>query len=167
MTTNIILAGFMGTGKSTVGQLIAGRLGLEFVDTDAAVEHVAGTTIPELFARSEALFRQYESVVCLQCALHDGLVMAVGGGALLNENTRAGLEMSGVIICLHADIDEIMRRVGEDGHRPLFGSRADVDALLAARIEHYASLPYHVDTTGKTPEQVADEVIALWQHVTS
>ncbi len=164
---NIILAGFMGTGKSTVGQLVAASLGMTFVDTDDLVEQVTGAPIRDLFLRSEAVFRKYESVVCLQAALHNGLVISTGGGALLNEKVRTAFEMSGLIVCLHASVDEIMRRVGTDPNRPLFGTRAEVETLLNARAEHYASLPYHVDTTGKLPEQVASEVIELWHSTMS
>ena len=162
---NLALAGFMGTGKSTVGRVIADRLGMGFVDTDSEIEAAAGASIPDLFARGEALFRKYESVVCLQAALGSGQVIALGGGALLNPNTRAAFEASALIVCLDASLDDIVARVGADPHRPLFGDRAAVLDLLAARGEHYASLPHHVETTGRTPAAVAEEVIALWnQH---
>lgn len=161
-SANLALAGFMGTGKSTVGRLVAARLGMPFVDTDAEIEAAAGASIPALFARSEALFRKYESVVCLQAALGSGQVLALGGGALLNPAARAALEAGALIVCLDASLDEIMRRVGDDPARPLFGDRAAVERLLEARAAHYASLPHHVETTGRALSAVAEEVIALW-----
>lgn len=167
MMRNIILAGFMGTGKSTVGQIVAERLGMDFIDTDAEVERVSKASIPELFERGEALFRKYEAVVCLQAALRGGQVIAVGGGALLNDDVRQMLSDGGAVICLEASADELMARVAPDGSRPLFGDRAEVEALLARRAEHYAALPYHVNTTGKTPDEVASEVITLWHSLSN
>ena len=160
---NLILAGFMGTGKSTVGRLAAQQLGLRFVDTDAVVEATAGMSIPALFARGEAYFRRQEAAICRHVARARGQVIATGGGALLDPATRVALEASGVVVCLTASLTTIMARVGDSAARPLFRDRKQVAALLAARQTHYDALPHHVDTTGKSVEAVADEVIALWR----
>jgi shikimate kinase len=165
--SNIVLAGFMGTGKSTVGKLAAERLGLAFVDTDEVIVERAGKPISEIFSQEgEQAFRQLEAKVCLDIGGGSGQVIALGGGALLNAKVREDLVARNLVICLTCDLDEIARRVadasGNDPSRPLF-VRDRVASLLASRAEHYAGLPHHIDTTHLSPQQAAEEVIRLWQ----
>ena len=161
---NLVLAGFMGTGKSTVGRLVAAARSAPFVDTDAMIEARAGLTIANIFARrGEDVFRQIEAEVCQELATPRGQVIAVGGGALLDPHTLSALRRGGVIVCLRCDLETILARVGDDPARPLFVPDRDrLAALLAARQEHYDRLPYHVDTTHLTPEAAAEEVTRLW-----
>jgi shikimate kinase len=163
---NLVLAGFMGTGKSTVGRIVAGRLGLAFVDTDAEIERRAGQTIAAIFAQEgEAAFRRMETEVCGEIAAGRDQVIAVGGGALLDDATRHAFAQTSLIVCLTASLDEILRRVGDDPARPLFSAdRKRLAALHAERAAHYAALPHRVDTTARTPAEVAGEVIGLWNH---
>lgn len=162
--SNLVLAGFMGVGKSTVGRIIAARLRLVFVDTDAEIERRAGRTIAQIFAQDgEAAFRRLEAQVCQEVAAGRDQVIAVGGGALLDESTRRAFAQTGLIVCLTASLDAILARVGDDPARPLFSAdRAQLAALYAARAAHYAALPHTVDTTARTPAEVAGEVIRLW-----
>lgn len=162
---NIVLAGFMGTGKTTVGRLVAEQLGWQFVDTDAIIAARAGRTIAQIFEQDgETAFRQLEAVVCPETAAIPHRVIAVGGGALLNPTIRACVEERGLIICLTCDLDEIVRRVGDDPSRPLFApDRERLARLLESRAGHYASLRHSIDTTRLTPEQTTEEVIRLWQ----
>lgn len=166
MHSNIVLAGFMGTGKTTVGRLAAEQLGWHFVDTDAVIEQRCGRTIPQIFEQDgEEVFRQLEAAICPEVAALDHQVIAVGGGALLNPQVYTCLKARSLIIGLSCDLDEIIRRVGYDPSRPLFApDRAALARLLASRAEHYAGLPCHVDTTYRTPKQTAEEVIRLWRH---
>lgn len=163
----MILAGFMGTGKTTVGQMAARELGMPFIDTDTEIEALAKDSVPNIFARQgEAAFRKLEAIVCLRAAIAGGRVIATGGGALLNEATREALSNSGLLVCLTAELDTILARIGGDVSRPLLGQREQVARLLDQRASLYNSLLYQIDTTDKTPEQVAEEVIALWrQHI--
>ncbi len=164
---NLVLAGFMGTGKSTVGRIVAGRLGLAFVDTDAEIERRARRPIAQIFAQDgEAAFRQMEAEVCQAVAAGRDQVIAVGGGALLDESTRRAFAQTSLIVCLTCSLDKILRRVGDDPARPLFSAdREQLAALYAARAAHYASLSAQLDTTALTPAQAAEEVIRLWnQH---
>jgi shikimate kinase len=162
---NITLAGFMGTGKSTVGRLVAERLGWRFVDTDEIIETRSGHTIAEIFAQGgESAFRQLEAEVCPEMAALVHQVIAVGGGALLNPVIRECVQTHSLLIALTCDLDEIMRRVGNAPARPLYTpDREQLAELLNARAAHYASMPYHIDTTPLTPEQTAEEVFRLWQ----
>jgi 3-dehydroquinate synthase len=173
--SNIVITGFMGTGKSTVGRLLADRLGRPFLDVDAEIEGLAGATIPEIFSgRGEAGFRALESEVCRDLAARRGAVIATGGGTLVDPDNREKLSTTGVVICLTCDVNEILRRLDGTADRPLLGSptandgaarRARIEQLLAERSEAYAALPHHVDTTGRPPASVADAVADLLSEV--
>jgi shikimate kinase len=162
---NLALAGFMGTGKTTVGRLVAEALGWRFVDTDEAVEARAGRPIAAIFAaEGEAVFRALEATVCQHFAARVHQVIALGGGALLDDDARRAVEVHSLIVCLTCDLDTVMVRVGSDPKRPLFsGDRDRLASLWEARAAHYASLPEQVDSTHLTPSQVAEEVLARWQ----
>lgn len=161
---NIVLTGFMGTGKTTVGQMVADRLGMNFADTDLMIVNRAGKSIEAIFAQDgEGVFRQLEKDVCRQMAKQNNQVIATGGGSVVDKETRLILEEHGMVICLMADIETIIRRIGGDRSRPLLGEREQIASLMERRAGIYAGLPYHIDTTGKTPDRVADEVIHLWK----
>jgi len=163
----LALAGFMGTGKSTVGRLVAERLGWRFVDTDQVIEARAGCTVADIFAtQGESAFRQLEAEVCADLAAQDRIVIALGGGALLNPHTQTIMLASSLLICLDATLDTLIARVGDDPTRPLFNADHDrLAALYTTRAVHYASLPHHIDTSDITPAAVAEEVLTLWhQH---
>ena len=159
----------MGTGKSTVGQIVAARMGWPFVDTDAWIERDAGQPIAEIFAQQgEVAFRQMERDACARAAQLARHVVATGGGALLDAETRAAFLARGLVICLRADLDTILRRLGAGADRPLFGGDASrLAGLLAARALHYDALPHQVETSGRSPEAVAEEIVTLWHTFTS
>jgi shikimate kinase len=163
---NIALAGFMGTGKSAVGRLVAQQLILDFVDADALIEGRAGKTIAEIFAADgEPAFRALEAKVCRELARQPDLVIALGGGALIDTETRAVFESTSLLVCLQASLDEIIRRVGNDPSRPLFSvDREKTQRLLDSRAEMYDSIPYQFQTDGLSTEQVADQIVELWRN---
>ena len=165
VNSNIVITGFMGTGKSEVGLEVARRLGREFVDMDALIEQRVGLTIPEIFAQhGEPFFRQQERKLCYELAQKRGLVIATGGGALIPEENRRVLGASGVLVCLNCDVDEILRRLAQAEDRPLLNvtdRRERIEALLAQRREAYNRIPHQIDTTGLTVEEVAEKVIEL------
>lgn len=162
---NLVLTGFMGTGKTTVGRLVAARLGWPFVDTDDFVEQAAGQPIAAVFAQQgEAAFRALERAACARAAQLERHVIATGGGALLDPATRAAFLARGLVICLRADRDTILQRLGGGADRPLFGGdRARLDALLAARAALYDALLHQVNTDGRPPEAVAEEIVTRWR----
>jgi shikimate kinase len=155
----------MGTGKSTVAPMVAEAMHRPFVDTDDVIVERAGMSIPEIFAQhGERYFRRLEAEVCVDMAAKTGLVVATGGGALLNADTLAAMSATGLVVCLTADPDTIAARLTSDERagRPLAKTWRD---LYAQRQPGYNAMPYQVDTSDKPPEQVAKEVIGLWQSI--
>jgi 3-dehydroquinate synthase len=164
---NLVLTGFMGTGKTVVGQAVARRLGRPFVDIDAEIEARAGKPIPRVFAEDgEAAFRQLETALCEELSTQRGLVVATGGGALVDPGNRARMMESGTVVCLTCGVDEILNRVKRErkANRPLLdvsNPRAEIERLLEVRREAYQAIPWQVDTTGLSLEQVATRVIQI------
>ncbi len=160
---NIVLTGFMGTGKTRIGRAVAERLGHEFVDMDGVIEARAGKPIARIFAQDgEPAFRQMEVALCEELIARDGLVIATGGGALVNPANRARMMASGAVVCLTCGVDEILRRVDGNADRPLLAvadRRAQIDQLLQARRETYDAIPWQIDTTALSIEAVTDRVI--------
>lgn len=162
---NIVITGFMGTGKSTVGRLVAEKLGRPFMDTDEELVRRVGMSIPEIFQRQgEQGFRHIERRLCRFLAAQGGYVVSTGGGMLIDESNRDVMSASGWVVCLTADPEVIMTRLKQDTvERPLL--KGDWYGLLEKRRPIYDTIPNQIDTTGKTPEQVANEIIQLWQTV--
>lgn len=155
----IFLIGFMGAGKSTIGRLLADRLGRAFVDLDERIAGDAGATIPELFAtEGEAGFRRREAALLAEVVKEGAQVVAPGGGAPCHGDNLERMLAAGVVVHLSAAVDEILTRVGEGESRPLLARardrRAEVERLLAARVAHYRRAHLTVDTSGLRPSQV-------------
>jgi shikimate kinase/3-dehydroquinate synthase len=163
-TENLILTGFMGTGKTAAGRELARRLGREFVDMDALLEARESQTVADLFARQgESYFRRLEAGLCRELAARSGLVIATGGGALIPDDNLEILAASGQVICLSASPAEILHRLEATKDRPLLDvadRQARVADLLAQRARAYARIPLQVNTNGLTVAQVADQVLA-------
>ena len=162
---NIVVTGFMGTGKSTIGQLVAEKLGRPYLDTDEEIVRRIGMSIAEVFQRDgEDRFRHIERRMCRFLAAQEGYVISTGGGMLVDESNRDVMLASGFVVCLNATPDAIAERLKEDKtERPML--KGDWRALLAKRQPDYAAIPNQIDTTDKTPETIADEIIQLWQTV--
>ncbi len=161
----VILTGFMGTGKTVVGELLARTMKRDFVDTDKIVEEKTGLAVPEIFERhGETYFRDRESeaVESLRQYPPGSLVVSTGGGIVLREKNRKTLQEIGLVILLTASPDEILRRTGESGNRPLLsGDNPDqkVVSLLKEREEHYKHCEVRIDTTGLAPLQVVRKIM--------
>lgn len=159
---NIVVTGFMGTGKTTVAQRLAELLERPFVDTDAEIERRAGRSIAAIFADDgEAAFRRWEARLCRFLAGQCGLVIATGGGMLVDSGNRAVMLASGFVVCLNASVDTIRQRLAGQTGRPLFNR--DWEALLRQRQAAYAEIPHQVNTDGRSPEAVAKEILELWK----
>lgn len=164
----ITLIGYRGTGKSTVATELARRLGWDSVDADAVIEQRAGRTIREIFdVGGEAEFRRLERDVMQELLRGSRMVIATGGGAILDEQTRQKLPTAGPSVWLRASIDTILDRLAADRltgeRRPNLtasGGRTEVEGLLAARTPLYrACADIAVDTDGRTVTAIAEEII--------
>jgi shikimate kinase len=159
---HIFLVGFMGAGKSTVGRLLARKMGLGFIDCDERIERTAGSTIAEIFAcDGEEAFREMETAVLMGLRSAPRSVVACGGGIVLRESNRATLAEEGDVVYLKVTYEAVMQRVGNTSTRPLLGSTGAA-ALLEQRETLYEVVANHVvDTVGKSPADVTDEVFRL------
>ncbi len=159
---NIILTGFMGTGKTTIGHLLAEKLNRDFVDMDEVIVQRTGLTIPRIFANhSESFFRVMERGLVHELVTQSGLVIATGGGTLIPDDLRELMANSGTLICLTASLETIEERIRQTDARPLAG---EWRKRLLERQSAYASIKYQVDTTNRTPSAIAHEIIALTSH---
>ncbi len=159
---NVILVGFMGSGKSAVGRALADRLERPLIDTDALVEARAGRSISEIFEScGEAEFRRLERVAVGEVARLRNVVVATGGGAWADAGNRAVLSDSGPSVYLQTSAEEILRRVAHSGDRPLLrveDPAARVRELLASRSDDYRRVSISVPTDGREPGKLADEI---------
>jgi len=158
---NIVLTGFMGTGKTTVGQIVADFIGWHFVDTDDEIIHRFGMSIPVIFeVHGEEGFRRFETIVAQSVAARNQQVIATGGGMMLSEANRKLFMSAGWVICLTADHVTIRERLSGASDRPLAWNW---EKLLKERQNVYNQLPYQIDTTDRTPAEVAQEIIDVWR----
>lgn len=164
---NIVLIGFMGTGKTTVGRLLAARLVRPFVDSDKKIEVWQGMTIKEMFAKhGEAYFRQREKEAIARLARYRNAVIATGGGVVLQQQNMERLRLHGVIIALTADVEMILQRTARKDARPLLNGderETTVRKLLQGRELLYRQADCVVDTTQLTPQQVVTEIMEFLQ----
>lgn len=162
--TRIVLVGFMGAGKTTVGRLLAGRRGVPFLDSDEVIEARAGRPIPEIFATGgEAAFRALEHEVVAALLDGPGVVLALGGGAAEHGRTRALLGSSAVssaVVFLRVSYDAALARVGGDDNRPML-ARPDLPEVYARRQAVYQEVAtITVDVDGRSPEDVAADALS-------
>ena len=179
MTPKLILTGFMATGKSSVGPLVARRLGWVFVDVDSVIVAQAGKPIAQIFAdHGEARFRRLEREVVAhltgdrrRCPLCHGPhpeVISTGGGVLLDESNCAALKRAGVIVCLTAQPEVVAARVERSKtRRPKLteggkSTLARIKELMDERVDAYARADVQIDTSDLTVDQLADQVIAAF-----
>lgn len=161
---NVVLTGFMGTGKSTVGRILAARLGFEFVDTDVLIEDREGPISTIFDERGEDVFRSIERSVAAELADRTSLVVATGGRLMLDPENAATLGRDGRVFCLVASVDTIESRVLADAarfERPLLTTpdpRRRITELLAERAPAYDRFP-RVETDGRTPDDIAAEIV--------
>ncbi len=156
---NIVITGFMGTGKSTVAEIVARQLNRPLIDMDREIETRAGFSIPQIFRRQgEGAFRDLERQLTHELALRHGLVIATGGGALIDDDNREMMSQHGIVICLNASKAEIRARLGENQQRPL---AADWEAHFDARRGAYAQIRHQIVTTGRAPADIAADILAL------
>ncbi len=162
---NIILFGFMGTGKTAVGKLLAEKLNMEYVDMDDIIEEKEKISITKIFAtKGEPYFRKVESEVAKEIAEKQGLVVATGGGVVLNPENIRMLEKTGVGICLSASAETIYNRVKDETHRPLLKVKDPLKKivdLLNFRAPYYAKVSHQIDTTSMSVPEIVKRIIKI------
>jgi shikimate kinase len=161
---SIVLVGMMGVGKSSIGRRLAARLGIAFVDADAEIEKAAVMSIADIFARhGEAYFRNGEARVIARLLDGGPQVLATGGGAVMNADTRAGIKAKGVSIWLNAEFDVLMRRIAKRKHeRPMLATAdpaATLRELLAAREPLYAQSDIVVQSREGPHDAIVAEIV--------
>ncbi|MDH5641798.1 MAG: shikimate kinase [Nitrospira sp.] len=163
---NIVLIGYRGTGKSTVGKIVAARLGRPVISTDAEIVKRAGKNIPEIVAQHGwEYFRDLESQVCGELAGQDAIVIDTGGGAILRSENVEQLKGNGILFWLTASVESIAQRIGRDNQRPsLTGTKSfveEIEEVLRERTPKYRTAADHIiETDGRSILQIADEVLA-------
>ena len=158
--SRIVLIGFMGAGKSTVGPKVAALTGWPFKDMDAWIEERAGLSVAEIFrTRGEADFRSQETQLAEEVAQIPHLVVAAGGGAFTFPRTREALQDGAFTVWLRCELDEILSRVRLDGGRPLAPDRETISRLYSERQPSYRLADWIVDTTAASPDDVARAVV--------
>jgi shikimate kinase len=166
----VVLVGMMGAGKSSIGRRLAARLAVPFVDADVEIEKAAGMTIAEIFsAHGEPYFRAGEARVIARLLEGGPQVLATGGGAFMNPETRAGIRVKGVSVWLRATIDVLNRRIKRRGDRPLLKT-ADPGETLRRLIEErypvYAEADFTVESRDVPHDTIVEEIIAgLRDHI--
>jgi len=164
LSANIVLVGFMGTGKSTVGRVIAQKLGFHFIDTDDVIEQTSKVKISDIFAEhGEVYFRDLESQAVKSVALMKNQVVATGGGVVLRSSNIDLLRTGGPIFCLNATPKAIWDRVRSSRSRPLLRGPdplKKIETLLDKRAPYYALADHQIETTGVSVDRVANEIIS-------
>jgi shikimate kinase len=159
----LVMVGLMGAGKSAIGKRLAQALSLPFVDADKEIEEAAGCTIPEIFARfGEPAFRDGERRVITRLLDGAPCVLATGGGAFMDDTTRAKIKQSGLSIWLRAELDTLVRRTARRNNRPLLNAgepREILAKLMAVRYPVYAEADLAVDSADAPPEITTQRVI--------
>jgi shikimate kinase len=163
---NIFLVGPMGSGKSAVGRRLAGRLGLDFVDSDEEIQSRTGVDIPYIFEREgEAGFRQREREVLDELTRRSGVLIATGGGAILDADTRERLKARGRVVYLRTSVGQQLARTRRGDQRPLLNNadpRGTLERLMRQRAPLYEeSADLTVDTDGRRVTAVVDEIVEL------
>jgi shikimate kinase len=165
---NLVLVGFMGSGKTSAGKLAAQRLGMKFVDMDEVIEQRHGKTISQIFEmKGEAFFRQQERALVRELAFAQDRVIATGGGIVLDGNNLRDFSRTSVVICCWVDAPVAYERTKQAQHRPLLKADADplacIESLLHQREPLYKAIPNRIDTSAMSVEQQADEIVRMYK----
>lgn len=160
---NIVLTGFMGTGKSAVGRELSRLLGMHVIDIDEEIESSQGMSVSEIFRQhGEEYFRQLEHAAIAGLPAQQGIIISTGGGAVLREDNIQALQACGIVFCLTASPETILRRTEGNNDRPLLQCEdryERISEMLRKRQPFYEKSGILIDTEEKTPLQVAEEII--------
>lgn len=166
MEPSIILTGPMGSGKTSVGKILAARLRYDFKDLDALIVEQAGKSINQLFAdEGESSFRDRESAALSELVGQQGMVLSAGGGVVIRESNRLLLHAAGLVVNLTATVESLVKRLARADDRPLLRGERPLEErikqIMTEREPFYADADIRIDTTGKTLEDVAAVILAF------
>ncbi|MBU1887784.1 MAG: shikimate kinase [Candidatus Omnitrophica bacterium] len=159
---NIVLVGFMGTGKTAVGRILAAKLGREFIEMDEMIEAKEGRSIREIFEKGEDYFRILEMDTAGKVSQEKGVIISTGGGAVVNDKNFQNFKKNGLIICLEASPKVILKRTKDLVSRPLLNvpdPEKKIEELLKKRDPYYKRADFCIDTDTLSAEEVADKII--------
>lgn len=157
---NIFLTGFMGCGKSTIGELLASRLQWRFYDLDAQIEAGLGNTVREVFATSgEKAFREQEKILLREIIQKNRTVISLGGGTLLDRENIVAVKKSGILIWLNAPLAVLRKRLGNEDVRPLLDGVDSLEYLYRNRIAGYENAQLEIDASGNNPGLIVNGII--------
>ena len=160
---NLALIGFMGTGKSSVGRLVAEQLHFDYLDTDELIQSRTGRTITDIFdGEGEAVFRKLEQQLVMELAIRKRTVISTGGGLPTNPASLASLKNHALVVCLWASPEKIWERVRNQTHRPLLrstDSQSKIRELLAAREPFYRQADVLINTDLRSAREAAQQVV--------
>ena len=162
---NIVLTGFMGTGKTTVGRALAKKLQMRLVDIDEEIEKSQKISINDIFSRyGEPHFRDIETAMIQELSRDKNIIISTGGGAVLRDENMEALKENGIIFCLNATAETILERTGRSKDRPLLkveNPKEKINELLAYRRPFYERAGIMIETDGKTPLEVVQEIMEI------
>ncbi|MBN2302786.1 MAG: shikimate kinase [Lentisphaerae bacterium] len=163
--SNIVLAGFMGTGKTEVGKRLAKKLSMTFVDMDDLIVERQDKPIPKIFAeKGESFFRNLEKKLAKELSAQSGMVIATGGGIVLDPINIAAFQRSGLVVCLSATPQTILSRIKTDTNRPLLAESNKMNkikSILKARQHLYDAIEHQIDTTNLTIDGVVRRILDI------
>ncbi len=164
---NIVLTGFMGTGKSVTGKSVAHRLNMQYLDLDEMIEKDIGMKINKIFQRKgEPYFRDLETKACKCISILDNFVVSTGGGIVLREENMKELSRNGIIVCLTASPDVIYQRTKKHGHRPLLNvkdPKREIAELLKKREPFYKRCDQMIDTSNLPVDEVVGRIVQYYK----
>ena len=164
---NLALIGFMGTGKSSVGRILASQLGFDFIDTDTLIEERTGKSVAEIFAQNgEASFREIERSLVKELGAKTGMVISTGGGLAANAENLSALKETALVVCLWASPETIWERVRNQTHRPLLHDKdplVKIRSLLTAREPFYKEADVLINTELRPMREVVQQVLHHFQ----
>ncbi len=163
---NIILIGFMGTGKTVTGRVLAERTGMELVDMDSIIEERAGRAISAIFATDgEAGFRKLERALAHELSQREGLIISTGGGVVLDPDNMADFKNNGLVVCLTASPATILQRLENDTTRPLLSGdkKEQISGILATRRPLYDAVEHQIDGDRLDPNERAEAILKLYE----
>jgi shikimate kinase len=163
---NVALVGFMGTGKTVTGRVMAERTGMDLVDMDSIIEERAGKPISEIFADDgEPAFRKMERALANELSQREGLIISTGGGVVLDPDNMVDFRTNGLVVCLTASPETIFQRLENDTTRPLLsGDKKDqISAILETRRPLYDTIKHQIDGDLLDPDRRADAILRLYE----